>query len=229
MKLLRNMALIAFVHASAAYAMEPSSGQAACNIKADGRCYIAWDLTQDKERSSYRIERFEPSTGTWEIEQEGLGASGVADRYAATAHLYRVVGCSAGADADCVGTSAYWSPVLPRTAEEIPATVLDGSGRVMSVAKTAPLRTQILQYNVYLFVRAFDKVDFNALPSMTGPPASPETLADLVHVNVYPNYTGYQGVALGVMPDPGPERSGARVIHPDGHPEHVHPAEDIQN
>lgn len=210
---------------SAALCMEPEPGQLACAIdEAANECRVKWNMTADP-RSSYRVERFDPKQKAWFVEQEATSDYGTSDAAAKPGSLYRVVGCNG---LDCVSTSVYWIPVVPSSADAIPERIRKHDGNYTSVSKGLPLRTQILQYNVYLFARDFEAIDLGEMPDMTPPPPLPATVTDMIHDNVYPNYMGYKLSALGTTPKPLPERDEARVIHPLGHSEHSHEQDNSQ-
>jgi hypothetical protein len=62
-------------------------------------------------------------------------------------------------------TSVYWSPVLPKNADEIPERVkLVSRGQNFRVSKEMPLRYQTLEYNVFLFITDFEEVDLSSFP-----------------------------------------------------------------
>jgi hypothetical protein len=92
----------------------------------------------------------------------------------------------------------------------------------MLVNSDRPLRTGIIQYNVYLFVRDFEAVDLSKLPEMVSAPSLPKSTVDIVHDNIFSNYEGYRNARLGRPMDPGPQPPEAQNLHPEGHGEHVH-------
>lgn len=216
---------IVLMSAPAAFCMEPGPGQLACVLdEAANECHVKWNMTDDP-RSSYRLERFDPKQNIWSMVQEAASDYGTSDAAAKPGSLYRVVGCN---DLDCVSTSVYWVPVIATSTDAIPERIQKHDGSFMAVSKGLPLRTQILQYNVYLFVRDFEAIDIGDMPDMTPPPSLPATVPDMIHDNVYPNYMGYKLSALGTPPKPLPGPEEAQVIHPLGHSEHSHEHDDSQ-
>lgn len=213
--------LILLLFSTVAYAMEPQQGQTSCDAASSEECRISWNLI-DAGRSEYKLERYDPKTEKWVVEQADITPYGVAKKPATQGSLYRVVGCSYDPGKECVSSTVYWAPVIPESVDQIPTTVQRKNGDLMEVTKKGGLRTQILQYNVYLLIREFEEVDLGELPKMSEPPEFPESLVDLIHVNVYPNYMGNRDHALGIPDAYDPVRPDAQIIHKEGHPEHTH-------
>ena len=189
-------------------------------------CRISWNIGNMAASEKYRLERYDHNLGKWNAEQRVGSAEGVSEFVVSQANLYRVSNCG-GSDKrgtrDCSVSSIYWSPFLSTTTDEIPSTVTrHGSGDKMGVSKGQSLRTQLIQYNVYLLAQALEGKNLEDFPAMTPPADYPRTLVDWIHLNVHALYEGERNYDLGIPEAEMSELPDAVVIHPLGHPELEH-------
>jgi hypothetical protein len=153
----------------------------------------------------YTVEKLNPDSGRWNIIHAKDAMHLSARRPVQGGHLYRVRGCNGGSRrfaTDCVSSRVVWAPVyLPE--QQIPHEVIDGSGQVMTVDKSAPYEEQIEQYNVYVLVRLLgsSSVNLAELPPMAefGEDDTWDdgewTAAEALQHAIYLNYSGMQAIA----------------------------------
>jgi hypothetical protein len=199
--------ILSLLVANMALAQPPeSSGQASCSqIDKEGRYHVAWNLSSSP-RTYYWVQRFVPDAQTWRSLWKPVTASYASSETAVDGgSLYRVYACndSAGTQ-DCTSTTVCWVPVRPRSIDDIPATMPDGHGQTMTVAKNTDLETQTQQYNVYRVVQIAGNIDLSLMPPMTPPrerdpdPSTDSGLTpdELIHLGVYENYEALRTLAL---------------------------------
>lgn len=188
-------------------------GGAACDSNNESRsCKISWNLLETP-RTYYRVQQWSKDYNIWRNVDNFVAntALGTQPTSVDGGELYRVFACNdLDATRDCIGTTAFWAPSIPKTADEsakIPERMTyidkDGAHNTMLISKNGDFKSQVIQYNVYLVIQAFANADFRELPLMTEPPIiSMEnrdilTLEDVIHINVYPNYNGLREQQLG--------------------------------
>jgi len=182
------------------------SGQATCDhVGQDGGYHVAWNLSSTP-RSYYWVQQYIPAMQSW----RRLG-NPVTTPYATSeaavdqGSFYRVYACNdLDGTQECTSTTLCWVPVRPRSADQIPASMPDGHGQQMVVAKETDLETQTQQYNVYRLVQIVNGIDLRTMPPMTPPKErSPDpstesglTPDDLIHLGVYENYEALRALAI---------------------------------
>jgi hypothetical protein len=154
------------------------------------------------------VQRFEPASARWSLVEETVGSqAGTSSASVAPGSLYRVRACAdVMIESTCAESTAFWAPLVPQSAEEIPEIVVTPSGRIFQVSKTLPLESQIEQYNVYQLAVELEGAAPEQLPQMT-PPAKPWgakdfTAADNLARNVYEEYAQYRKPRPAHVPDP---------------------------
>jgi len=203
----RAMMILCLLVGNIAVAQPPeSSGQATCNqIDKEGRYHVAWNLSASP-RTYYWVQRLIVDGQAWRSLWKPVTTPYATSETAVDGgSLYRAYACNdiAGTQ-DCISTTVCWVPVRPRNVDDIPASMPDGHGQTMTVAKNADLETQTQQYNVYRLVQIAGSIDLHTMPPMTPPrernpdPSTDSGLTsdDLIHLGVYENYEALRALAL---------------------------------
>ncbi|MGH8496724.1 MAG: hypothetical protein ACREVN_11380 [Gammaproteobacteria bacterium] len=193
------------VGASAGAGSSSALGVATCNWSQDANaCELAWDFNKSP-RVYYWVQKWDKHTESWQSLDSTYTDTrqiGVRAKPVESGALYRVLGCDdMDAMSNCTTSTAVWAPVVPKTIEAAAAipehmSVSDraGSHQTLVIDKSASLKSQTIQYNVYLLLQELEDTDYENLPPMTEPPDHENgnianlTLEEVVHLNVYPNY-----------------------------------------
>lgn len=175
---------------------------AGCKLSSDGQaCYITWDFTSDP-RSYYWLQRYDEAAGRWiDFEAASVDPYGISKSVVPGGYLYRILGCTDLHGRDCTSSTVYWPPIKYESASDIPETMVDPSGGTFTVSNNAGLETQLLQYNVYRIAQLIGTIgDLSSFPAMTPPPSAENpgslTYADVVHINIYPNYESVRAMHI---------------------------------
>jgi len=215
MKFVREiLGFLLFLGAFNAQGMEPRLGDSVCSSSGANEARISWQMPSTPSES-YSIERYKPESREWIAVDSDLRSYGTS-KPVQTGGIYRVLSCY---NESCSSSKVIWCPILPASADQIPERMTGKSGQSFRVRKSGELLSQTLQYNVYLFVQEFEGIDLSGMPPMSEPPETPESVSDWVHLNIYPNYTGYRDASLGHPPDPGPVDPDTWTVP---HGEHSH-------
>lgn len=170
------------------------SSTANCSSSSTGDCFIKWNFTSGP-RAHYWIQQYDLEARQWvNLDGPSTDPYGISKSIVPGGFLYRVLGCDDLAGrSNCDTSTVYWVPIRLTSADAIPATMKEPSGGTFTVSKHLDLKTQLVQYNVYLLAQVMGTIgDLSPLPPMTKPPSEEApslwTYADTVHINVYPTY-----------------------------------------
>lgn len=201
-----------------AISQQDSFGEARCVFTPSDECHLGWTM-RNSDRPEFSVQLLD-SGGRWVDVEQSNAEEGQSAAAVAPGALYRVLACykdDGGVEQSCLSSTMYWSPILPKSVDQIPS-MLPSKDSVHMITKSASLRYQTSQYNVYKLVEALEDVKVSVLPAMTRPSVEVEdikTQVDAVEVNVYGVFDDMVKAELGISL---PYEEPGELIHPDGHP-----------